>query len=90
MSRLMAYFNEVDKNAVMRAAHLSEPEASMSKFGLTVAEQVAVLSGEFEKLAGAMGTPADRLPALVIPQTIGVFGQLPAIHVPQSIAMLEQ
>lgn len=71
MSRLMAYFNEVDRNASMRIAHQMQPVENMSRFGLSIDEQEAVMSGKFEKLAGAIGIPGDKLPALIIPQTIG-------------------
>ncbi len=75
MSRLMKYFNEVDMNAAMRIAHQMTPLASMSKFGLTPSEQDAVMSGELAQLAGAIGISQDK------------FGQLPAMEVPQSLAV---
>ncbi len=73
MSRLMDYFNEVDKNAAVRAAHQLDPTGSMSRFGLAENEQDAVISGDFKQLAGAVGIVSDEI------------SQLQVIHVPQTI-----
>ena len=75
MSRLMEYFNEVDKNAVMFAAHQMDPAASMARFGLNAGEQEAVVSGDYTRLAGAVGIALDKsaqLQVLVVPQTIAI------------------
>ena len=73
MSRLMEYFSEVDKNAIMRAAHQIDPSASMTKFGLTAREQAAVVSGDAFQLAEAVGENA------------GQIAKLQVMHVPNTI-----
>jgi len=88
----MEYFIEVDRSAVMRAAHQSEPFVSMSQFGLTADEQDALMSGEFGRVAGAIGIDAGKaqLSVMLVPQTIAMSNQLPALVIPQTVAIFEQ
>lgn len=72
MSRLMEYFNEVDKNAVMRAAHVSSPIESMEKFGLSADERQCLMSGDALQIAGAIGIDCVSLQTLYIPLELPV------------------
>lgn len=68
MSKLLDYINHLDKNADARTSHKNDPVTSMTNFGLTKDEQDAVLSGDRQRLAGAIGIPAHDLPTLHIPE----------------------
>lgn len=70
MTNLLEYFNVVDKNAVVRAAHQADPAASMSAFGLSIDEQNAVLSGNTHTLAEALGIDSAEIPVVHVPNTV--------------------
>jgi hypothetical protein len=72
MSRLLEYFNEVDRNAVLRTAHHANPTVSMNEFGLIAEECHAVLSGSGELLAEAVGLERDYA------------SKLQSTHIPES------
>ena len=72
MSRLMEYFNEVDKSAAMRAAHQSNPMNTMSNFGLSMEECDAILSGSGKRFAEAAGLGEEygaKLQSTHVPET---------------------
>lgn len=55
MPKLLDYLNHLDKDSAARTTHAADPTAAMTQFGLTDAEQAAVLSGDkaaMAKLAG--------------------------------------
>ncbi|MES2039021.1 MAG: hypothetical protein V4495_14395 [Pseudomonadota bacterium] len=64
MSKLLEYLNTLDKDADALTSHRSDPDAAMTSFGLTAAEQAAVLSGDKAAVAGIVGISADELPAI--------------------------
>lgn len=64
MSNLLAYLNLLDKNAVAREAHNENPEAAMTKYGLTVAEQAAIHTGDKQVVADIVGIPNFQYDAL--------------------------
>lgn len=68
MSKLLDYLNILDKDAAAREEHIKDPKAAMTKFGLTDAEQAAVMSGDKKQLAAAAGVSEDTLPAVQVPQ----------------------
>ena len=69
MSKLLDYLNHLDKNADARDAHEADPAGSMTNFGLSQAEQDAVLSGSKQQVADACGIEVDDLQTLLVPQT---------------------
>lgn len=69
MSKLLDYLNILDKDAAAREAHNKDPKAAMTKHGLSDDEQNAVLSGDKQMLADAVGIPADELPAITVPNS---------------------
>lgn len=69
MSKLLDYLNILDKDAAARAAHNKDPKAAMTAFGLSADEQSAVLSGDRQKVAAAIGIPADQVPSIIVPHT---------------------
>ena len=64
MSRLLDYMNHSDKNAAARYAHAANPGICMTNFGLTQNEQDALMSGDKQRLADAIGVALEpmRLP----------------------------
>ena len=48
---VMEYLNLLDKDASVREAHATSPNASMAKYGLNDAEQMAFLSGDDSAVA---------------------------------------
>ena len=67
MSKLLDYINHLDKDANARAAHRANPVKSMTDFGLTIAEQDALLSGDRQRIADVIGIPADEIPMITVP-----------------------
>ena len=66
MSKLLDYLNVLDKDAVAREAHINDPEAAMSAYGLSDDEQAALLSGDKKSVADLLGISSDILPALIV------------------------
>jgi hypothetical protein len=66
MSKLLDYLNILDKDAAARDAHNKDPQASMTKHGLSADEQTALMSGDKTKVAAAIGIPADDLPSITV------------------------
>lgn len=67
MSIQLNYINLLDKDAGARAAHKANPVMSMTNFGLTVDDQDALLSGDMQRLADAVGISADEVPMITVP-----------------------
>ena len=44
--KVMEYLNLLDKDATVREAHATSPNASMAKYGLNESEQIAFLSAD--------------------------------------------
>lgn len=55
MSKLLAYMNLLDKDAAASLAHSDDPIAAMAGFGLTDAEQSAIMSGDKDAVAKITG-----------------------------------
>lgn len=69
MSKLLDYLNILDSDAVAREAHLQDPIAAMTAFGLSDEEQAALMSGDRQRVAAAIGIPADQVPVIIVPHT---------------------
>ncbi|MES2049908.1 MAG: hypothetical protein V4447_16020 [Pseudomonadota bacterium] len=69
MSKLLDYLNVLDKDAAAREAHIKDPKAAMTKYGLSDDEQNAVLSRDRAKVAAVIGIPADQVPAIIAPHS---------------------
>ncbi|MBV8666956.1 MAG: hypothetical protein JO269_10790 [Burkholderiaceae bacterium] len=65
MSKLLDYINHLDKDASARAEHQTAPVKSMTNFGLTVDEQDALLVGDRQRIAGAIGILTKDLPMMI-------------------------
>ena len=63
MSKLLEYMNHSDKNAAARFAHAANPVICMTNFGLTQDEQDAVMSGDKQRVADAIGIALDAISA---------------------------
>ena len=64
MSKLLDYLNTLDKNASARDAHNKDAKAAMTKFGLSDAEQKALVSGDNKKIAALVGVPETSVPQI--------------------------
>ncbi|HEY8024262.1 MAG TPA: hypothetical protein VIF60_06835 [Burkholderiaceae bacterium] len=69
MSKLLDYINHLDKNSDARNAHAADPAGHMTSYGLSQDEQDALLSGDKQRVADAIGIPAHQIQALHIPDT---------------------
>jgi len=69
MSKLLDYINHLDQNADAREAHAAFPTTSMTNFGLSKDEQEALLSGDKQRIADAIGLSADDMTVIHIPAT---------------------
>ena len=69
MSKLLDYINHLDKNADARDAHAADPGTCMTNFGLTQDEQDALMSGDKQRVADAIGIAVDAMPAMHTPNT---------------------
>ncbi len=69
MSKLLDYINLLDTDAAARQAHASDPKAAMTQFGLSDAEQQAILSGDKAAVATLSGVDLDKLPTIQAPTT---------------------
>jgi hypothetical protein len=70
MSKLLDYMNHSDKNAAARTAHAANPGICMTNFGLTQDEQDALMSGDKQRLADAIGIALDTMHAMNTPNTV--------------------
>jgi hypothetical protein len=67
MSKLLDYINHLDKNADARNAHAADPNGCMTNFGLSQAEQDALLSGDHQRIASTIGISVTELQTLHVP-----------------------
>jgi len=70
MSRLLDYMNHSDKNAAARYAHAANPAICMANFGLTQDEQDALMSGDKQRLADAIGVALEPMRLPQVPQAV--------------------
>jgi len=70
MSRLLDYMNHSDKNAAARYAHAANPIVCMANFGLTPDEQDALMSGDKQRLADAIGIALEPMRLPQVPQVV--------------------
>lgn len=66
MAKLLDYLNILDKDAAAREAHIKDPKAAMTTFGLSGDEQAALASGDKKRVADLLGISADVLPSLIV------------------------
>lgn len=66
MSKLLNYLNTLDKDAAARDAHKKDPEAAMTKRGLSAVEQIAFMSGNKNDLAAMVGVTSDSMRAIMV------------------------
>ena len=64
MSKLLDYFNTLDKDASARDSHNNDAKAAMTKFGLSNEEQTAVVSGDNKKIAALVGVSESSVPQI--------------------------
>ena len=67
MSKLLDYLNTLDKDASARDAHNKDAKAAMTKFGLSDAEQKALVSGDNKKIAALVGVPDSSVFKVDVP-----------------------
>lgn len=64
MSKVLDFLNALDKDAAMLAEYKKDGKAVMTKFGLSEAEQRAILSQDKQQVAALLGISADDVPVL--------------------------
>lgn len=64
MSKLLDYLNLLDTDANALAAFVANPVQAMSDFGLSQAEQDALLSGDRQLIADLIGIAIIDLPVI--------------------------
>jgi hypothetical protein len=69
MSKLLDYINHLDKNADARDAHAADPTGHMTNYGLTQDEQDALLSGDRQRVADAIGISVDAMTVVHVPNS---------------------
>lgn len=69
MSKLLDYLNILDKDAIALEAHKSSAKSAMTSFGLTEAEQAAVMTGNKDIVAQLLGVSAQVVPAIDATET---------------------
>jgi len=62
MSKLVDYLNLLDAEAVARETYANDPKVAMTVFGLSAAEQQALLSGDKTAMATLAGIDPSELP----------------------------
>lgn len=65
MSTLLDYLNLIDQDATALEAHLDDPQQAMDAYGLSAAEQQALLSGDKAAIANLTGADEDDLRVIV-------------------------
>lgn len=69
MSKLLDYLNIIDQDATAREAFAADPQAAMAQYGLTAAEQEALMSGDKAVIANLTGVDEGDFQAPVVPTT---------------------
>ena len=64
MSKVLDFLNTLDKDAVMLAEYKKDGKAVMTKYGLSEAEQRAILSQDKQQIADLLGISVDAVPAV--------------------------
>ena len=64
MSKVLDFLNALDKDAALLAEYKKDGKAVMTKFGLSEAEQRAILSQDKKQVAALLGISADDVPIL--------------------------
>ena len=64
MSKVLDFLNALDKDAVLLAEYKKDGKAVMNQYGLSEAEQRAILSQDKQQVADLLGISVDLVPAV--------------------------
>ena len=67
MSTLLDYLNHLDSNATAVDAHIADPAAAMTQFGLNATDQQTFMSGDTTAIANSAGILEEDLPKIQVP-----------------------
>ena len=69
MSALLDYLNILDQDATARDAFAADPQKAMTQYGLSGAEQEALMSGDKAAIAKLTGVSEAHFPTPIAPTT---------------------